>query len=486
MNYIKILGSVSCSVSKDNRKANLKRLDTETEIKVELYSDSIQDFAISNYDIEAKLGNSSGYFASPVNASYVNNIVTLSFPQETVDRMVPNQYFVELWLTNKQDRQLAIFPSKGFIELSINANVYGIEIDSVNTVTLEYFEERFNMLQEEVRKAIASINPDELRGYSAYEVAVNNGFVGTEQEWLITLHATMSIGNVYMLEPTEDAYVENTSTDPAHPVYDFFIPRGFQGPQGIQGSVGPQGPRGLQGEVGPAGPQGEKGEQGPKGAVGDTGPQGVPGEVGPQGPIGQTGKAFSIRKTYASIEEMNADDKSQFEDGDFALISSTVEDPDNAKLFVFLYDLQEWNYLTDMSGSQGIQGEVGPQGIQGPRGEQGPKGDKGDQGEQGEQGIQGERGLQGLQGVEGPEGPEGPRGPQGERGLQGEKGDQGPQGLQGVQGPKGDQGEQGPEGPQGAKGDAGNFTVFATYQELLDYVAANPTTDEIVVVEYGN
>jgi len=75
-------------------------------------------------------------------------------------------------------------------------------------------------------------------GKSAYQVAVANGFTGTEEEWLQSL-------------------------------------KGEQGPQGPQGPAGPQGPQGEpgpQGEQGPAGPQGERGEKGEKG---DPGPNNI-------------------------------------------------------------------------------------------------------------------------------------------------------------------------------------------------------------------
>lgn len=62
-------------------------------------------------------------------------------------------------------------------------------------------------------------------GKSAYEIAVEHGFVGDEETWLKSL-------------------------------------KGVQGPAGIQG---PQGEKGEQGEVGPQGPAGPIGETGPAG-----------------------------------------------------------------------------------------------------------------------------------------------------------------------------------------------------------------------------
>ena len=83
------------------------------------------------------------------------------------------------------------------------------------------------------------------------------------------------------------------------------------------------------------------------------------------GTKGQKGDGFSITKTYSSIAEMNAGYSS---DGvpinSFVLIETgNVEDKDNAKLFI--KGATKYEYLTDLSGSQGIQGERGMQGDPG-------------------------------------------------------------------------------------------------------------------------
>ena len=267
-------------------------------------------------------------------------------------------------------------------------------------------------------------------------------------------------------------------------------PRGPQGPQGEKGDIGdtgPQGPQGEKGDTGDTGPRGPQGPQGEKGDTGDTGPQ------GPQGQKGDKGDPFTVRKTYASVADMEADfSGSDTSEGDFVVIASGVEDEDNAKVFV--KGVTAWVFITDMTGAQGIKGdpctvEVGtvstlpagnpatvtntgtsvnavlnfgiPQGPQGPRGEKGEKGDIGPQGPQGLQGEKGDTGDTGLQGPQGPQGEKGDTGPQGPQGLQGEKGDTGdtgPQGPKGDTGPRGLQGEKGdtgPQGPQGEKGDTG-------------------------------
>lgn len=105
--------------------------------------------------------------------------------------------------------------------------------------------------QEEIEKAVSDyFRENDITegvpgedGESAYEIAVANGFKGTEAEWLASL-------------------------------------KGEKGDPGEQGPAGPQGEKGDTGAQGPAGPQGEKGDKGDTGAQGPAGPQGENGRDG--------------------------------------------------------------------------------------------------------------------------------------------------------------------------------------------------------------
>ena len=147
---------------------------------------------------------------------------------------------------------------------------------------------------------------------------------------------------------------------------------------------------------GKIGPQGEKGDTGAQGVQGIQGERGEQGEQGQQGIQGVAGKDFSIAETFPSVASMNGDGLTK---GDFVIISSTVEDPDNAKLY--LWDGTDFSFITDMSGATGIKGETGEQGIQG------PQGIPGEQGKQGIQGVQGETGAAGKDGTDGKDGANG-------------------------------------------------------------------------------
>lgn len=178
--------------------------------------------------------------------------------------------------------------------------------------------------------------------------------------------------------------------------------------------------------------------------------------------INAVGDAFTIVKTYPSIQAMEDDyNNPEVKTGQFVMIDTgDVENEEDSRLY--LKGDTEWKFISDLSGAQGIQGlsayqvavQHGFEGteaewlisLKGEKGETGPKGDKGDTGEKGAtgergpQGLQGERGLQGVQGEKGEQGPQGPVGPKGEQGEQGIQGIQGPQGEPGPQGPKGDTG----------------------------------------------
>ena len=178
--------------------------------------------------------------------------------------------------------------------------------------------------------------------------------------------------------------------------------------------------------------------------------------------INAVGDAFTIVKTYPSIQAMEDDyNNPEVKAGQFVMIDTgDVENEEDSRLY--LKGDTEWKFISDLSGAQGIQGlsayqvavQHGFEGteaewlisLKGEKGETGPKGDKGDTGEKGAtgergpQGLQGERGLQGVQGEKGEQGIQGPVGPKGEQGEQGIQGIQGPQGEPGPQGPKGDTG----------------------------------------------
>lgn len=209
-----------------------------------------------------------------------------------------------------------------------------------------------------------------IQGLSAYQVAVQHGFEGTEDEWLISLKG------------------EKGETGP----------KGDKGDTGEKGATGERGPQGLQGERGLQGVQGEKGEQGiqgpvgPKGEQGEQGIQGIQGpqgEPGPQGPKGDTGSGLNIKGELDSESQLPQEGVS----GDAWLISGN--------LYVYVGENGNIESNPKWSNVGSIQGPAGPQGPVGPKGEQGEPGPKGEPGADGAPGIQGPKGDPGQKGEKG-------------------------------------------------------------------------------------
>lgn len=224
--------------------------------------------------------------------------------------------------------------------------------------------------------------------------------------------------------------------------------------------------------------------------------------------INAVGDAFTIVKTYSSVQAMEDDyNNPEVKTGQFVMIDTgDVENEEDSRLY--LKGDTEWKFISDLSSAQGIQGlsayQVAVQhGFEGTEDEWliSLKGEKGETGPKGEKGDQGERGPQGPQGQIGPQGPKGDTGsglnikgeldsesqlPQegvsgdawliagnlyvyvGENGnvesnpkwsnvgsIQGPAGPTGPKGEQGEPGPKGEPGDNGAPGIQGPKGDPG-------------------------------
>ena len=263
-----------------NGDKQFKFADTTTEINLSALDNGIA--AILTADAKVRIKNDSGYLLE-VNANITNNHAVITSKQ--LSKLPVGRYLIELWDT--VDGGVAVYPSNGFLALQINDNVTGLSGGLVSSITVDDFIQQFSSLSEQLKNKVFNAVANGLKGdkgddgLSAYQIAVINGYQGSQVQWLTSL-------------------------------------------------------------VGEAGLKGDKGD---------------------------AGKDFRIVKTFPSIAAMNGDG---FSDGDFTMIASDVNDPDDGKLYV--WNGTSFTYIADLSGSQGIKGDTGK------TGDKGDKGDKGDQG----------------------------------------------------------------------------------------------------------
>jgi len=299
-------------------------------------------------------------------------------------------------------------------------------------------------------------------GKSAYQVAVDNGFVGTEQEWLDSLKGTTGSGLVIKGSFGSTSDLPLTGNKPGDA---YIIGEQMWVWDSVQWSP--------VGQVGPAGKSAyqvwlSQGNTGTEQQFLNSliGPQGVPGPQGAKGNPGNNANGFIYQGSVGSTTELPA---------------ATAGNISNA------YSIDGSLYVSDGVSWVNLGKIVGPQGPTGPTGPVGPAG------------------KDGLTGPAGPTGRDGPSGPTGPQGIPGQDGAglkiintytdpselpttgvagdaylvnkelyvwltggtsftnvgplTGPQGPQGPAGPTGPAGKDGSTGPQGIQGPVGHSVV---------------------------
>lgn len=172
--------------------------------------------------------------------------------------MLVGEIKIEINIVDENDVLTMQFP---FVIRVNNTILADAEISPESEGTIPELLKDAKEALDEAAEAIA-----QMRGKSAYEIAVDNGFIGTEQEWLESLKGA--------------AGAKGDKGDKGE--------KGEPGEKGEQGAPGAQGERGEKGDTGARGDKGETGEQGPQGI------QGPKGETGAQGPAGADGKNYIL------------------------------------------------------------------------------------------------------------------------------------------------------------------------------------------------
>lgn len=312
-----------------------------------------------------KIGNGTGFIRNIDTEVSPDN--SLTFDGNQLKDLPAGKYSLELWV--KHGDNTFIYPSEDTAFIQLHENIETVHGDVIPEITLEQVKQ--DILSSTGHGGLKGDKVDKGDkgdpGQSAYQLAVSNGFTGTEDDWLASLK-----GN-----------------------------NGKPGPQGPQGIPGPKGDKGDTGKDGKPGKDGTA----PTISISDNSTWVINGvdtgqpTRGPKGDNGSGGTStkIDIRNGYWYVDGVSTGIKAEGKDG--------------------------------AHGAQGPTGPAGPKGDKGDPGVpgvQGPKGDTGSAGKNGESAYQlavqhGYTGteadwLASLKGEQGPKGDKGDPGPKGEPG----------------------------------------------------------------------
>lgn len=174
----------------------------------------------------------------------------------------------------------------------------------------------------------------EARGLSAYEVAVKNGYQGSEKDWLDSLSAASEEAAVVALEAADKANeAADKANEASEQVFEIVEDAVIATEKADEYTSNP--PKIIDGNWWLYDIEQKK--------YVDSGIQAI-------------GDAFTYKKEYPSVEAMEADlGTADVKIGEYVIINTgDVENPDDAK--VYLKTGNGWKFIVDLSGMQGIQG----------------------------------------------------------------------------------------------------------------------------------
>jgi len=170
----------------NNGDKQFKFADTTTEIHLNAFDNGSAATLTENAKVRIK--NDSGYLLG-VSAGITDNHAVITSGQ--LAQLPVGSYLIELWDT--VDGGTAIYPSDGFLALQINENVTGLSGGLVSSITVDDFIQQFGDLSEQLKQEAAEAIANGLKGdtgddgLSAYQIAVINGYKGSQAEWLASL-----------------------------------------------------------------------------------------------------------------------------------------------------------------------------------------------------------------------------------------------------------------------------------------------------------
>lgn len=135
--------------------------------------------------ITAKIGSRSGYLREqPISIDNLAKLPTgqfkFNFDKDTLDNFPTGSYFLEVWVTD--DQGTSIYPSGNPLNFIVTANIENSSGANITTVAYDDFVEAMNKAASTIAKGDKGDD-----GLSAYQIAVINGYHGSQTDWLASL-----------------------------------------------------------------------------------------------------------------------------------------------------------------------------------------------------------------------------------------------------------------------------------------------------------
>ena len=227
---------------------NIKTIKT-----CEIFSDSIfaRNFSFDEalQKVTAKIQKSDSANVQNIELTKISNMFSLEI--EPLNLAVGNYkitYIFEILISGKLIRKTGLIENLSILKIGCNC-------EKSENENLDFsIELNQTVIDVKLNFSVLNIGSISESGKSAFDIAVENGFVGTEIEWLSSL----------------------------------------KGEKGDKGEQGVQGDKGDKGDKGDTGATGLQGIQGIKGIKGDKGEQGVQGEKGEKGDNGEKVSVITI------------------------------------------------------------------------------------------------------------------------------------------------------------------------------------------------
>ena len=260
---------------------NIKTIKT-----CEIFSDSI--FARSfSFDkalqkVTAKIQKSDSANVQNIELTKISNIFSLEI--EPLNLAVGNYkitYIFEILISGKLIRKTGLIENLSILKIGCNC-------EKSENENLDFsIELNQTVIDVELNFSVLNIGSISESGKSAFDIAVENGFVGTEIEWLLSLKGEKGDKGEQGVQGDKGDKGDKGDTGATGL-------QGIQGIQGIQGEKGEKGDTGEKGDKGDNGDTGEKGYKGDKGDAGEMGLQGIQGIQGIKGDKGDNGEKVSV------------------------------------------------------------------------------------------------------------------------------------------------------------------------------------------------